>query len=197
MGLMKHYKYNEIPFIILISRMPVLLFTCWFILPNCQTGPPERRIREVDSLIGITLSLQKKISSQKVQVLNDFSYGIDNDLSFFYDTVKQQFPDFVLTHELEEYISLQEDIENCLSACKKYNEEVFLIENNLRDMLDRLYKNNGNPEELERLIETEKDLLDDLLSRIENNIGIIDRHIEEYLHLKLLIDTLKINFFSE
>ena len=130
-------------------------------------------------------------------MLNDFSYLMDKDLSYFYDTVLQQLPDYNIPRELEEYAGLQGDIENCLAACKKYNEEVFLIENNLRDVQDRLYINNKNSEELERLIKTEKDLFDDLLLRIENNIDFIDRHVEKYLYLKPLIDTLKLNLIVD
>jgi len=190
---MKDPTNKHIYFKIFIRRVHFLLFACWIIFPRCHTDPPEEKIREVDSLLALTINLQKMISSSEIQMLNDVSYEIGKDLSYFFDTVLYIFPPSVMTRELEDYIKLREDIENCLAACMKYSEEVFMIETNLRDVRDRLIKKNKNPEELDKLTETEKDLLDDLLLRIQSNIGYIDKHVEEYSYLKPMIDELKLN----
>ncbi len=190
---MKAYTNNQIPFKIFNRKFHYLLFICLIIFPRCHTGLPEEKIREADSLLSLTIELQKKISSPEIQMLNDFSYEIEKDLSFFIDTNLHEFPPAIMTKELEAYINLRDDIENCLAACNKYSEEVFLIENNLRDIRDELTRKNKNPEELERLIENEKELLDDLMLRIQPNLSILNDHIESYQALKPLMDELKLN----
>jgi len=131
-----------------------------------------------------------------MQMLSDFSYEIENDLTFLNDSNQGVSQPSFIVEEIEQYTHLRKDIEECLTACKNYGEEVFMIENNLRDIRTRLLRNN-NYEELGELIETEKDLLNDLLSRIQSNIGFIDKHMKDYWHLKPLIDSLKLDLITE
>ncbi len=170
---------------------PVLLFIFCIILPRCKSDLPEDKINEVDSLMTLILNPQKKISSPEIQKLNDFSSEISNDISLFTDPDLQEFSSDKITKELEEYITLRADIENCLSACKNYNEEIFLIENNLIDIRNKLTTDYEYPEKIGELIETEKVLLDDLLMRIDSSLSYIDRHLEGYYYLKPKIDELK------
>lgn len=173
------------------QAFPVLLFILCMILSRCKSDLPEDKISEVDSLMAITLNLQKKISSPEIQKLNDFSSEISNDLSLFTDPGLQEFSSDKMTKELEEYIILQADIENCLSACKNYNEEIFLIENNLIDIRNKLTTDYEYPEKIGELIDTEKVLLDDLFMRIDSSLNYIDKHLEQYYYLKPKIDALK------
>lgn len=170
---------------------PVLLLILCIILPRCKSDLPEDKINEVDSLMALTLNLQKKISSPEIQKLNDLSSEISNDLSLFTDPDLQEFSSNKMTKKLEEYITLQTDIENCLSACKNYNEEIFLIENNLTDIQNTLTSDFEYPEKIGELIDTEKVLLDDLLMRIDSSLNYIDKHLERYYYLKPKINELK------
>jgi len=128
----------------IIRKVYFLLLTCWIISPGCNPDLHEEKVREVDSLLALTMDLQKKISSSKIQMLNDFNIEMEKDLSYFIDTVGYEFPMFNQTGEFEEYLNLQDDMENCLSACNKYSEEVFMIETNLTDIRDRLIRNDKN-----------------------------------------------------
>jgi len=188
---MKDSKNKQFHIINILQVFQILFIIFNIIFAGCKNDPSADKIIEIDSLLDVTLNLQKMISSPEMQRLNDFSIEIVNDLSIFTDSVLQGFPPNVMTQELEKYISLQAEIENCLSACKNYNEEVFLIENNLTDLRKKLVVDPTNPEEIVESINTEKELLNDLFIRIQSNIGNIEKHIEEFYYLKPKIDELK------
>jgi len=188
---MKDSTNKQFHIINILQVFQILFIIFNIIFAGCKNDPSADKIIEIDSLLDVTLNLQKMISSPEMQRLNDFSIEIVNDLSIFTDSVLQGFPPNVMTQELEKYISLQAEIENCLSACKNYNEEVFLIENNLTDLRKKLVVDPTNPEEIVESINTEKELLNDLFIRIQSNIGNIEKHIEEFYYLKPKIDELK------
>jgi hypothetical protein len=188
---MKYFINKQCLLSLIKQASPVLLLIFCIIVPRCKSDLPEDKINEVDSLMALTLNLQKKISSPEIQKLNDLISVISNDLSLFTDPDLQEFSSNKMRKELEEYITLQADIENCLSACKNYNEEIFLIENNLTDIQNKITSDFEYPEKIGELIDTEKVLLDDLLMRIDSSLNYIDKHLERYYYLKPKIDELK------
>lgn len=158
-----------------------------FLPDGCRTKHDNSKASEVDSMLNVVYSLQDTISSENVQILHEISQVLNDDLSLVYDSTYEEVINSPVTTQ---YASLFTDVESCALACNSYHEEIFLLEGDLRELLD-LIRNESLPEDsLMRMIAYESDLLRDMQTRIDTNLEKITRNIGSFYKLKPQMDSL-------
>ena len=75
-------------------------------------------------------------------------------------------------------------------ACNNYHEEIFMLVNELRELLELIQGNNLPDDSLDNKIQYEADLLQDMQTRVDTNLEKIASHIESFHVLKPQIDSL-------
>ncbi|MBL7112636.1 MAG: hypothetical protein ISS19_11935 [Bacteroidales bacterium] len=174
-------NFNNFIYGIITSLILICLFT------GCRNQAENKKALEVDSLLTVVYAIQDTISSSDVQILNEIRQVLSDDLAFIYDSMYEQVINSWVTTE---YATLYSNVESCILACNNYHEEIFLLENKLRDLLE-LIQGSGLPgDSLDKKIQYEYELLKDMQTRIDTNLEKIASHIASFYELKPQIDSL-------
>jgi hypothetical protein len=169
--------------IFLIAVMFFLISLC----TGCIKQGKTRGAMEVDSLLNIVYAIQDTISSSDVQMLHEIRQTLSDDLSMVYDSIYEQVINSRITTE---YANLYSNVESCLEACNNYHEEIFLLENKLQLLLASIQNAVLPADSLDKKIRYESELLQDMQTRVDTNLGKIARHIASFAELKPQMDSL-------
>ena len=174
-------SFNKIIFGILTPLILIWLFA------GCNNQAENKKALEVDSLLTVVYGIQDTISSSDVQTLHEIRQVLSDDLAYVYDSMYEQVINSWVTTE---YATLYTSVEKCIMACNNYHEEIFMLVNELRELLELIQGNNLPDDSLDKKIQYETDLLQDMQTRVDTNLEKIASHIESFHVLKPQIDSL-------
>jgi len=174
-------SFKKINFGIIAS----LILLCWF--AGCRNQEENKKALEVDSMLTIVYHIQDTISSSSVQELHEIRQTLSDDLSMIYDSMYEKVINSSVTTK---YATLYSRVESCVLACNNYHEEIFMLENELRELLALINDSDMPGDSLDKKIQYESDLLHDMHTRVDTTVGKIDRHIVSFHELKPQMDSL-------
>jgi len=167
------------------SILSVCCLSVILCLNTCRQKEVQHKIYiEADSLLGLTLDLQSRISSPEIQRLHDFENEISNDLAILSDTPEED-------TSMVKYLELYNGLGNCMQACNQFHEEAFLMENSLLEIIDQVQGKNPDRHKLRERLQFEKDNLLDLSGRIDSSIDLALQQAEIFYALKPEINKIR------
>ncbi len=159
---------------------------------SCKPEQESHIAGEADSLIQLTLDLQKAISSPGIHRLSEFRDEIIRDL----ELVETRHPKMAMEEAGQEasaidlYMKLNLDLEHCLQACSQFHEEAYMLETTLSEIKGHLGQKGADEEILQDMIAREWMVYSDLATRIDSSIRNVELHSQVYYSLKPTIDSL-------
>jgi hypothetical protein len=173
------------------TYLPILIFLL-SLFCHCKSPQKSELTLEADSLISLTMDIQKIISSPEIHRISEFQSEIKYDLNELEnDTLlgSENFPEQI-TAMLRQYKDLNQSLEQCLKACNNFNKETYILEGTIMEIRDKAEQKGADSLVLRELLNAEWSYYYDLASRIERGVENVNLQAEQFYILKPSIDSL-------